>query len=88
MVERGLGISLLPAWSVREEVQAGRLAQLQIAEHQLRRAVAMLALARFQPAPTRAFLAFMLRHRAQLQTLATSENVRELEEERSEVRGQ
>jgi DNA-binding transcriptional LysR family regulator len=70
MVERGLGISLLPVWSVREEVQQGRLAQLQIAEHQLRRAVAMLALARFQPAPTRAFLAFMLRHKAQLQESA------------------
>jgi len=75
MVERGLGISLLPSWSVREEVQQGRLAQLQIEDHHLRRAVAMLALARFQPAPTRAFLAFMLRHKAQLQALATGAEV-------------
>ncbi|PYS91273.1 MAG: hypothetical protein DMF64_12655 [Acidobacteria bacterium] len=72
MVERGLGISLLPSWAVRDEVQTGRLAQLQIEGHHLRRSVAMLALARFQPAPTRAFIAFMLRHKAQLQAMATS----------------
>jgi DNA-binding transcriptional LysR family regulator len=87
MVERGLGISLLPSWAVREEVQQGRLAQLQIAGHHLRRSVAMLALARFQPAPTRAFLAFMLRHKMQLQALATSEHGQEAGVKRAEVRG-
>jgi LysR family cyn operon transcriptional activator len=71
MVEHGLGISLLPSWAVRDEVAAGRLAQLRIEGHALRRSVAMLALGRFQPAPTRAFLAFTLRHKAQLQKMAT-----------------
>ncbi|HJR07459.1 MAG TPA: LysR family transcriptional regulator [Pyrinomonadaceae bacterium] len=72
MIEHGLGISLLPSWAVREEVEAGRLAQLEIAGHRLRRSVSMISLGRFQPSPTRAFLAFMLRHKAQLQETASA----------------
>lgn len=72
MVEQGLGISILPSWTVRKEVEAGKLAQLEIAGHRLRRTVAMISLGRFQPAPTRAFLAFMLRHKAQLQEMASA----------------
>lgn len=75
MVERGLGISLLPSWAVREEVQAGRLAELQLEGHRLRRAVAMLALGRFQPAATRAFFNFMLDHRTQLQASAFADEL-------------
>ena len=70
MIEHGLGISLLPSWAVREEVEAGKLAQLEIEGHRLRRSISMISLGRFQPAPTRAFLAFMLKHRAQLQEMA------------------
>jgi DNA-binding transcriptional LysR family regulator len=70
MIEHGLGISLLPSWAVRDEVEAGRLVQLEIEGHGLRRSISMISLGRFQPAPTRAFLAFMLRHRAQLQEMA------------------
>lgn len=70
MIEHGLGISLLPSWAVREEVEGGRLAQLEIAGHRLRRSISMISLGRFQPAPTRAFLAFMLRHKAKLQEMA------------------
>ncbi|HEV7902435.1 MAG TPA: LysR family transcriptional regulator [Pyrinomonadaceae bacterium] len=70
MIEHGLGISLLPSWAVREEVEAGKLAQLEIAGHSLRRSISMISLGRFQPAPTRAFLAFMLNQRAQLQEMA------------------
>lgn len=70
MIEHGLGISLLPSWAVREEVEAGKLAQLEIAGHSLRRSISMISLERFQPAPTRAFLAFMLNQRAQLQEMA------------------
>ncbi|MGH9943066.1 MAG: LysR family transcriptional regulator [Pyrinomonadaceae bacterium] len=70
MVEHGVGISLLPSWAVRDEVAAGRLAQLRIEGHHLRRSVAMVSLGQFQPSPTRAFLAFMLRHRDQLQEAA------------------
>lgn len=70
MIEHGLGISLLPSWAVRDEIETGKLARLEIAGHRLRRSVAMISLGRFQPAPTRAFLAFMLRHRAKLQETA------------------
>lgn len=70
MIEHGLGISLLPSWAVREEVADGRLAQLEVAGHRLRRSISMISLGRFQPAPTRAFLAFMLRHRTELQEMA------------------
>jgi DNA-binding transcriptional LysR family regulator len=70
MVEHGMGISLLPSWAVREEVMAGKLAQLKISGHHLRRSVAMLSLGRFQPTPTRAFLSFILRHKTSLQRMA------------------
>lgn len=70
MVEHGLGISLLPSWAVRDEVVAGKLAQLQIDGHNLRRSVAMLSLGRFQPSPTRAFLSFIQRHKISLQRMA------------------
>jgi DNA-binding transcriptional LysR family regulator len=70
MVEHGLGISLLPAWAVRDEVSAGRLARLQIAGHHLRRTVAMVSLGRFQPSSTRIFLDFILQHKGQLQRMA------------------
>ncbi|MDQ1559726.1 MAG: LysR family transcriptional regulator, low CO2-responsive transcriptional regulator [Pyrinomonadaceae bacterium] len=72
MVEQGLGISLLPSWAVREEVETGKLAQLEIEGHRLRRTVAMISLARFQPAPARLFLAFMLRHKTRLQEMAAT----------------
>ena len=70
MVEHGIGVSLLPSWAVREEMAAGRLALLRIAGHQLKRSVAMVALARFQPSPTRAFLAYILEHKGELQEAA------------------
>lgn len=70
MVERGLGISLLPAWAVRDEVAADKLARLRIEGHRLRRAVAMVSLGRFQAAPTRAFLSFILENKTQLQRMA------------------
>ncbi|HYE65426.1 MAG TPA: LysR family transcriptional regulator [Pyrinomonadaceae bacterium] len=70
MVEHGLGISLLPVWAVRDEVAAEKLARLRIKGHRLRRSVAMVSLGRFQPSPTRAFLAFILRHKDQLQLMA------------------
>jgi DNA-binding transcriptional LysR family regulator len=73
MVERGMGVSLLPAWAVREEVQAKRLARPRIAGHRLRRSVALVALGRFQPAPARAFVEFLLDHRDELQKLATAD---------------
>lgn len=70
MIEHGFGVSLLPAWSVREEVLANKLARLQIVGQRLRRTVAMLSLGRFQPASTRAFLNYILLHKAKLQRMA------------------
>ncbi|MBD0326913.1 MAG: LysR family transcriptional regulator [Pyrinomonadaceae bacterium] len=75
MVQHGLGISLLPLWAVRDEVAAGKLAELKISGHQLRRSVAMLSLGRFQPSPTRAFLAFIMRHKEKLQQMADGQPV-------------
>jgi DNA-binding transcriptional LysR family regulator len=74
MVEHGMGISLLPAWAVRDDVLAGRLAQLRIKGHRLRRSVAMVSLGSFQPSPTRAFLSFILRHKETLQAMAKLED--------------
>jgi LysR family cyn operon transcriptional activator len=70
MVEHGLGISVMPSWAVREEVEAGRLAWLRVSGHRLTRAVAVIALGRFQPSPTRAFIEYVLEHRARLQEAA------------------
>ncbi len=73
MVERGLGISLLPAWTVRDEVAWGWLAKLKIEGHRLRRQVAVISLGRFQPSATRAFLDFMLERKGELQAMAEGE---------------
>ncbi len=76
MIERGLGVSLLPAWAVKDEVLAGKLAQLQISGHRLRRSVSLVSLGRFQASPTRAFIDFMLRHKARLQSMAEGKKKR------------
>ncbi len=73
MVERGLGVSLLPAWAVRDEVIAGKLAQLRVAGHSLRRSVAMVSLGRFQPSPTRAFTDYILKNKGAIQAMADVE---------------
>lgn len=70
MVEHGLGVSVMPSWAVREEAAAGRLAWLRVRGHRLTRSVAMISLGRFQPSPTRAFIAYMLENRAELQEAA------------------
>ncbi|HEY0006136.1 MAG TPA: LysR family transcriptional regulator [Pyrinomonadaceae bacterium] len=73
MVQHGQGISLLPSWAIREEVAEGRLAQLRIKDHSLRRSVAMISLGRFQPSPTRAFLNFIIHNRERLQRMAAGQ---------------
>jgi DNA-binding transcriptional LysR family regulator len=70
MVEHGVGVSLMPSWAVREEVEAGRLKWLRVAGHRLTRAVAIIALGRFQPSTTRAFIEYILEHRESLQQAA------------------
>jgi DNA-binding transcriptional LysR family regulator len=70
MVERGVGVSLLPAWAIRDEVAEGKLAQLQIGGHRLRRSVSLVSLGRFQPSPARAFIAYIIQHKSNIQTMA------------------
>lgn len=67
MVERGIGVSLLPTWSIREEVSSGRLAQIQIDGQHLERSISMVCVGKYQSSPTRTFLQFMILHQQQLQ---------------------
>src|SRR6266478_6127212 len=75
MTEHGWGITLLPPWAVREEVKAGKLAQLRISGHTLRRSVKMVSLGRFQPSATRTFHRFMLSQKDGLRELARGETL-------------
>jgi LysR family transcriptional regulator, cyn operon transcriptional activator len=70
MIERGLGVSLLPAWAVREEIKNGKLAKVKISGHELRRSVAMVSLKGFQPAPIRAFTKYVIEQKEKLQDWA------------------
>jgi len=67
MIERAQGISLLPAWTVREEVKSARLSRLSIDGHQLNRSVSMVSLKAAQSAPINAFLKFMVENKETLQ---------------------
>ena len=54
MVEHGLGVSLMPSWTVREEIKAGKLAQVGVKGHKLQRSVSMVTPAcRVVVAPSR-----------------------------------
>jgi len=59
MIERGLGIALMPGWSVKEEVAAGELARLRIKGHPLKRSVSMASLKGSKSAAIDAFIRFM-----------------------------
>jgi len=71
MVEHGLGISLMPSWSVKEEVRSGKLAQLRIKDNLLKRSVAMVSLKGSKSAPIRAFIEYMLQEKKRLQYAAS-----------------
>jgi DNA-binding transcriptional LysR family regulator len=73
MIEKGIGISLLPSWAVRDEVKTGKLIKTKIQGHNLHRSVSMVALKGFQPAPTREFISYILSKKKDLQAFATSE---------------
>jgi LysR family transcriptional regulator, regulator for metE and metH len=70
MVQSGVGISLLPAWAIREEARTGTLVPVRIKGHRLRRSVAMLSRRRSQPSATRAFIAFIEKRKGELQRAA------------------
>lgn len=75
MIEHGVGLSFLPPWAVRQEVEAGRLATASIEGHRMRRRVAMVVLARYQSAALQAFVSFMKEHRPELQRMARGESI-------------
>ena len=56
-----------------EEGKTGALAHLRTTGHRLRRTVALVSLGRFQSSPARAFIAYILRHKAKLQEMAAGE---------------
>jgi DNA-binding transcriptional LysR family regulator len=70
MIEHGLGVSLMPSWTVREETKVGKLAQIRVKGHELKRSVAMVSLKGAQSAPIRAFIEFMLTQKDKLQNAA------------------
>lgn len=70
MIENGLGVSLMPSWTVREEIKNGKLAQVRITGHALRRTVAMVALRGAKSAPIRAFIAYILQQKENIQKMA------------------
>ncbi|HEX8734173.1 MAG TPA: LysR family transcriptional regulator substrate-binding protein, partial [Pyrinomonadaceae bacterium] len=74
MIQHDLGVSLMPSWTVREEIENGKLAEVRIKRHELKRSVAMVSLKGAQSAPIRAFVAYILEQKEKLQTLATGEN--------------
>jgi DNA-binding transcriptional LysR family regulator len=71
-VEHGLGVSLMPSWTVKEEIKSGRLAQIRIKGHALERTVAMVSLKGSKSAPIRAFIDYMLAEKKRLQTAASA----------------
>jgi LysR family cyn operon transcriptional activator len=79
MVEHGMGVSLLPAWSVREEVARAKLAYLRVPGHSMKRSVAMVSLGQFQPSSVRAFLDYILARKEVLQRMAEGPAQRESE---------
>ena len=70
MIEHGLGISLLPAWSVASEIESGELKIVKVKKLNLRRSVAMVSMKGLQPAPIRAFTNFIYERKIKLQNLA------------------
>ena len=71
MVEHGLGVSLMPSWTVREEIKAGKLAQVGIKGHKLQRSVSMVSLKGSKSGPIRAFIEYILDQKPRLQAAAS-----------------
>jgi DNA-binding transcriptional LysR family regulator len=72
MIERGLGIALMPGWSVKEEVAAGELARLRIKDHPLKRSVSMASLKGSRSAAIDAFIRFMSDNKEELRKKAAA----------------
>lgn len=72
MIEHGLGISLMPLWTVREELKTGKLGFSRIKDHRLRRSVAMVSLRGNLSAPIREFRDFVIGRVDDLSDLASA----------------
>ena len=70
MIEHGLGVSLLPAWAVRDEMMRGDLAFVKVKNLKLERMIAMLSIKGQQSAPIRAFINHVSERKSELQRLA------------------
>ncbi|MCU0239634.1 MAG: LysR family transcriptional regulator [Pyrinomonadaceae bacterium] len=70
LIENGLGVSLLPLWAVRDEVNHEKLAIVKIANREIKRSVAMVSLKGFKPAQVRAFTKYVLERKEKLQSWA------------------
>ncbi len=69
MIEHGLGISLLPIWAVREEIERGELVRIKVKNLRIKRSVAMLSMRGQQSAPIRAFTNYIFDQKEILQNL-------------------
>ncbi len=72
MIERGLGIALMPGWAVKEEVERGELSRLRIKDHKLMRSVSMASLKGSRSAAIDAFIRFMSDNKAVLRKKAAA----------------
>ena len=72
MIERGLGIALMPGWAVKEEVERGELSRLRIRDHKLMRSVSMASLKGSRSAAIDAFIRFMSDNKAVLRKKAAA----------------
>jgi DNA-binding transcriptional LysR family regulator len=70
MIEHGLGVSLLPAWAVREEIERGDLTLVKVKNLNIKRTVAILSMKGQQSAPIRAFIKYVTEKKEDLQKLA------------------
>jgi len=70
MIEHGLGVSLLPAWAVREEIGRGELTVVKVKNLNIKRTVAILSMKGQQSAPIRTFINYVTEKRKDLQKLA------------------
>ena len=71
MIEHGLGISLLPVWTVTEQLDKGELCSARIRGQKLKRSVAMVSLKGNLSAPIREFTDFVIGRSARLSRLAS-----------------
>ena len=72
MVEKGLGVSLMPSWAIIEEVENKKLDLVKIKDHELKRSVAMVSIKGLQTTPIQAFIEYILEKQEELQNLAIS----------------